>query len=127
MKALSIREPWAWLILHAGKDIENRNWSCPARGRIAIHASKTFDQQGYEYVRREFLDIVTPEPDEFQLGGIVGTVEHRGCVTDFFSRWFFGPVGHVLSDPKPCLFVPWPGRLFFFQVPDSVISYVMGR
>ena len=26
MKALSIRQPWAWAILHAGKDIENRDW-----------------------------------------------------------------------------------------------------
>lgn len=24
--ALSIRQPWAWAILHAGKDIENRDW-----------------------------------------------------------------------------------------------------
>jgi hypothetical protein len=39
--ALSIRQPWAWAILHAGKRIENREWrSCKYRGPILIHASK---------------------------------------------------------------------------------------
>jgi hypothetical protein len=42
MKALSIRQPWAWAILHAGKRIENRDWrSCYYRGPILIHASKS--------------------------------------------------------------------------------------
>ena len=26
MKALTIKQPWAWAIIHAGKDIENRDW-----------------------------------------------------------------------------------------------------
>jgi hypothetical protein len=42
MRALSIRQPWAWAILHAGKDIENRDWKPgnPARrfrGSFLIH------------------------------------------------------------------------------------------
>jgi hypothetical protein len=40
MKALSIRQPWAWLILNAGKDIENRDWLTRFRGPFLIHASK---------------------------------------------------------------------------------------
>ena len=41
MKALSIRQPWAWAILHAGKRIENRDWrACHYRGPFLIHASK---------------------------------------------------------------------------------------
>jgi hypothetical protein len=39
MKALSIKHPWAWAIVHAGKDIENRTWECRYRGEILIHAS----------------------------------------------------------------------------------------
>ena len=46
MKALTVRQPWAWLIIHAGKRVENRTW-CPPRHmlgqRIAIHASKRVD------------------------------------------------------------------------------------
>jgi hypothetical protein len=46
MKALSIRQPWAWLILHAGKDIENRdrkprNPALHFRGSFLIHAGLT--------------------------------------------------------------------------------------
>ena len=42
MKALSIRQPWAWAILQAGKRVENRNWrGCSYRGPILIHASKS--------------------------------------------------------------------------------------
>ena len=38
-RCLSVRQPWAWLILHAGKDVENRTWSHPFRGPVYIHAS----------------------------------------------------------------------------------------
>ena len=34
MKALSIRQPWAWAIINAGKDIENRQWPTKFRGSI---------------------------------------------------------------------------------------------
>jgi len=42
MKTISIRQPWAWAILHAGKRIENRDWrAAPSyRGSLLIHASK---------------------------------------------------------------------------------------
>ncbi len=52
MKALSLRQPWAWAVAHAGKRIENRIWKSLAKGFaalpdevrgqvIAIHASAT--------------------------------------------------------------------------------------
>ena len=34
--ALTIRQPWAWAILHASKDIENRGWSTNFRGRFCL-------------------------------------------------------------------------------------------
>lgn len=40
MKALSIRQPWAWAILHTGKSVENRDWYTEYRGRVLLHASK---------------------------------------------------------------------------------------
>ena len=39
--ALSVPQPWAFAILSGGKDIENRNWETPFRGRIWIHAPKS--------------------------------------------------------------------------------------
>jgi hypothetical protein len=49
VKALSIRQPWAWAILHAGKRIENRDWrSCHYRGPLLIHAAKGCTRQEYD-------------------------------------------------------------------------------
>lgn len=43
MKAISIKQPWASLIAHGIKDIENRTWPCPKKyigQRVLIHASQ---------------------------------------------------------------------------------------
>ena len=50
MKAISIRQPWAWLILNARKDVESRDWiyPCRHRGPLLIHASKTCTRREYE-------------------------------------------------------------------------------
>jgi hypothetical protein len=44
LKALTIRQPWAWAIIHAGKDIENRSWNSRLRGTTAIHAGFAYDK-----------------------------------------------------------------------------------
>ena len=51
MKAISIKQPWAWAFLH-GKEVENRNWRFPPkyRGEILIHASMSFDKEGYWWI-----------------------------------------------------------------------------
>src|SRR5690348_2447825 len=70
MKALSIRQPWAWLILHAGKDIENRDWSTRFRGQVLIHAAKGMTQNEFAdacYFAREIgvdVDKFMPSPPE---------------------------------------------------------------
>ena len=40
MKAISIRQPWAWLIVHGYQDVENRTWSTKHRGPILIHCHR---------------------------------------------------------------------------------------
>lgn len=73
MKALSIRQPWAWCIIYAGKDIENRTWATQYRGPVLIHAAKTWNRQSEwdaEYIQETFgLDVISRP---FDLGGIVG-------------------------------------------------------
>ena len=42
MKAITIKQPWASLIVHGIKNIENRTWSCPKKylgQRVLIHSS----------------------------------------------------------------------------------------
>ena len=40
VKAITIRQPFAWLIVHGHKPVENRIWETKFRGPIAIHAAK---------------------------------------------------------------------------------------
>lgn len=127
MKALSIRQPWAWMILHAGKDIENRMWRTKVRGRVLVHAAKGLTQDEWSGAW-EFAQgtRATPKAVEAGLtlknierGGIVGSVEIVDCVEMSDSRWFVGPYGFVLRDPKPLPFRPFRGELGFFDVPDA--------
>ncbi len=125
MKALSIRQPWAWLIIHAGKDIENRDWATKVRGLVLVHAAKGMTRDEYADVR-EFCDrsanALVPDFDALQRGGIIGSVEIVDCVKHSESRWFFGCYGFVLHNPQPLPFVPFRGALGFFDVPDHLIK-----
>jgi hypothetical protein len=122
MKALSIRQPWAWLILHAGKDIENRNWqpSNPGlhfRGTCLIHAGIALQPIGDElrsFVKR-VAGVDLPPPGELPRGGIVGQVDVLDVVRTSLSSWFEGPCGLVLANAKPLPFRACRGRLGFFR------------
>lgn len=113
MKALSIRQPWAWLIVNGYKDIENRNWRTNFRGRILVHAAKKIDRISYEDL---LPDYPLPPIDKIERGGIVGSVEIIDCVENSDSKWFYGEFGFVLKDPELCAFMPMKGRLGFFNV-----------
>lgn len=47
MMALTVQQPWAWSIFHAGKSVENRsNWRYHYRGPVAIHAGQRWSNRG---------------------------------------------------------------------------------
>jgi len=75
--ALSIRAPWAWLILN-GKDIENRDWNTGYRGRFQIHATGTDIKAEYESAQRLIesaqIEIQLPPVQDLVTGAIIGTV-----------------------------------------------------
>lgn len=128
--ALSIRQPWAWAILHAGKDIENRSWRTSRRGMIALHASKGMTLGEYreciDFVRdvttgRWGLDgqplpmVELPGVDELERGGIVGVARIVDCVMTSASPWFFGEFGFVLADVRAVPFIEVKGEQGFFK------------
>jgi hypothetical protein len=132
MKALSIRQPWAWAIIHAGKDIENRSWPTRFRGRFLVHASKGMTPDEYEdcldtmhniSISHPFpAGLVLPTFEALERGGIIGSVELVDCVegTLFNSNpWFFGPYGFRLANPEPLPFHPVRGALGFFDPIDG--------
>lgn len=115
--ALAIQQPWAWLIVHGFKDVENRDWPTRRRGRFLIHASRKVDTWSVPWIRERFPSIVLPE--SYETGGIVGEAELVDCVTVSSSRWFSGAFGFVLANPKPLPFRPLRGQLGFFEVPRA--------
>jgi len=121
MQALSIQQPWAWLIVEGIKDIENRNWPTAFRGPFLVHAGKRFDKAAYEWLRMQpmFSDdrIRLPLPTEYRRGGIIGKVDLVGCVTAHDSLWFHGRYGFVLKNPATLPFLEFPGKLGWFSVP----------
>ena len=124
-KALSIRQPWAWLIANGYKDIENRSWNTTYRGEFFIHASKAMTRKEYrqcqdylELLRRDAnvaLPIIRlPDREGLKFGGIVGAATISACVTESESPWFTGKFGFVLENPRPLSFMPCQGTLGFF-------------
>ncbi len=136
MLALSISQPWSWLIVNAGKDIENRGWMTHYRGLIAIHAPLKVDEA---FFFRDDLYPLTwdrlPLPSgimrevpkrrsDYLTGGIVGVATLVDIVTADHSprsAWFVGPFGWVLKDARPVPFAPCPGKPGLFRVPDRLI------
>jgi len=134
--ALSIRQPWASMILKVGKGIENRDWPCRYRGRILIHASKGMTREEHEDAIAFAIGAIKADPrnagvtrrttlrelgfsyEDLPRGGIIGSVEIVDCVTASDSPWFVGRFGFVLRDPKPLPFVPWKGQFGLFEVPE---------
>lgn len=119
---LTIRQPWAFLIIRPDlihtspareawlrsrlrKDIENRGSRINYRGPLWIHASQTFDFDGWEAVSDSIPELkpalmgCTPGGGFCHTGGIIGRVEVVDCVQHSPSLWFSGPHGWVLEDP----------------------------
>jgi len=57
MKAISIRQPWANLIVHDIKPIENRSWKTNFRGRVLVHAPVKDDSISTSYLADQLLQI----------------------------------------------------------------------
>ena len=51
MKALTIKEPWATLIIEGYKEYEFRSWKTNYRGKILIHAGMSIEKDMLEKMR----------------------------------------------------------------------------
>ena len=126
--ALSIRQPWAWLIVNGHKDIENRDWHTQFRGRMLVHAGQTMARSYYDTVVADLTaaglcPANIPAYEDLPRGGIVGEVRVVDCVQQHPSPWkqAESPFAFVLADGKPLPFLRWKGQLKFFNVPKSQV------
>src|SRR4051812_25832874 len=94
--ALSVKQPWAALIMHGLKSIEIRSWPTARRGRIYIHAARVSDDRvhGWELVKGAIGETA-------QLtGGLLGTVEITDCLPYRTQEDFARDVTLHRNDPS---------------------------
>jgi hypothetical protein len=132
--ALSIKQPWAALLVHGLKTVEVRGWSTRRRGRVLIHTGRVPDRRPQAW---------TLVPDSIreaaqQLGGIVGSAELIDCTAyttvETFAAdrvrhlndpsWFRGRTlyGFTFANMVPLPLRRCTGALFFFPVADDALG-----
>lgn len=121
MLALSLRQPWAWLVVHGGKDIENRVWSTTRRGPILLHAAKGMTKREYwdawQFAGRP-EDM--PSAEALMRGGLVGATEIHAVIQPTarpIVQWHMAEqYGYRLRKTVALPFRPLKGSLGFFRV-----------
>jgi hypothetical protein len=147
MRALTVRQPWAWAIVHGGKDVENRSRNIAGgyRGPLAIHAGKTLDVAAFEDPLIEaatidasyFLDL-DDDRDPYPLGAFIGVAdlvdvhwgEQPGAIVTPWADWCCHPWGQsgrfahlVLANPRPLPEpIPARGMLGLWTPPPVVLE-----
>jgi hypothetical protein len=129
--ALSVKQPWATLLVHGLKTVEVRRWPTARRGRVLIHASGAPDErpEGWALLPEELREAARLS------GGIVGAAELTACLAyhtaEAFAAdrdrhrndpgWFQGPVlyGFVFDNAIVLPFRPCPGWMRFFPVREE--------
>lgn len=112
MKALSIKQPWASLIAHGIKDIENRTWLTKFRGKVLIHASAktvkdfdfTIEQSGNLWMNGFDQTTILSCDERFPVSAIIGEVEIVDCVINYKSIWAEKTEG--VTDSNTQQFIP---------------------
>ena len=122
MKTLSIRQPWADLIIQGRKTLELRTWTVKYHGPLAIHASQT--------VERQTCLAHGLDPVQVTIGAVIGVVDlaaieeldapaYAARQTEHLAdnAWDGGPLyGWRLTNPR-ALTEPMPlrGRMGLFE------------
>ncbi|PII39430.1 hypothetical protein T190_05590 [Sinorhizobium meliloti CCBAU 01290] len=123
---MSVRQPWAHLIVTGKKSIEIRQWSDSYRGPLWIHASRTLDDTAMEFF--QFPSLYT--------GGLIGLVDLVDILPLNPKRWETWRERHCVPGPMPFQSVAFmlenprqlahpitmPGRLKLFKLPDDILE-----
>lgn len=128
--ALTLRQPWATAVRDLGKRVENRSWQPPEHvvGQIiAIHAGKTFDERGADWIAARTGRMTTTR--NVPMGAVVALarlaqVVTKGAPEDF---WFSGPYGWYFDDVIELDPIPCGGRRQLWALPEQVRNQVLGQ
>ena len=93
MKTITIKQPWASLIVEGIKDVENRTWKTNFRGRVLVHAAARpanikYEIEGQASIKeiKMFSALGRAEKDNL-FGCIIGSVEIVDCVINHPGIW----------------------------------------
>lgn len=105
--ALSLKQPWAALLVSGRKSVEIRKWATTVRGRVYIHAARDSDARPEAWAH--VPDELRPLTD--LTGGVIGTAEVAACIMYRTAVGFAQDAGRHLNAPD--WFVP--PRLYGFE------------
>lgn len=117
MKALSIKQPYAELILQNKKKIELRRWNTNFRGEFFIHASKIPDKKAMQKFNFERLPcgFIVGKTELIDVKKYNNEKEHRNDNNLHFASSYWGNYGFILKNPVRIKEIPYKGRLGFFD------------
>lgn len=131
--ALSIKQPWAALLVAGRKTVEVRKWATRVRGRVLIHAAQVPDDRPAAWAH--VTDELRPLAE--LAGGLIGSAELAACIAYRSAAGFAREAGKHLNDPSwfeppqmygfvfrgaaAAPFVPCKGNVKFFtvEVPEA--------
>ena len=144
MRALTVCQPYATLILEGSKRVENRTWETKYRGRMYIHAGRDRswlsiqDRDGVEW------EMAADRPvDRLPFGAVVGMATLVDCVPmdeieagkyDEKYPWLsthehaIGPWCWIFAErPTPLGPWPWKGRQGLFDINPIELERIASR
>lgn len=136
VRVLTVRQPWAWAIIHGGKDIENRSRALgPYRGPVAIHAAAQVDPDPTE--RDSWVtmaDALMLAPDAYSdmpCSVIIGVVDLIDVHEDdsaqcyYCSGWADCGWHHVLANSRPLSEpIPFRGALGLRRLDEAMVHRI---
>lgn len=128
---LTLHQPWAFAIAHAGKRVENRSWRpwCAVGTYLAIHAGASLDREAVRTLAQQGIHV----PPKFEQGAIVAVAQLAGVahtdtqVPEEQLDWWCGPIGWLLDEVVAIEPVPCKGAQGLWRLPDEVLGEVRRR
>ena len=126
MKALSLKQPWAEIVVAGHKDVENRSWQSSYRGPLVIHASIKPDAPAMRWAMQNGY----VKAADCDYGAAIGVVDLHHifapddpkCCSDWAQPGYFHwLVGNARRFPEP---IPMRGCLGLFGVPEPLEAVI---
>lgn len=117
MKVLSMKQPWAELILQSKKKIELRKWNIKFRGEFLIHASKVPDEKAMKKFGLNILPcgFIVGKATLINVKKYKNDIEHKKDKKLHLADDGWGDYGFILKDVKRIKPVPAKGQLGFWE------------